>query len=252
MDDKNHRERIDILGVPIDRVDMKMALIIFEELLVSQGCSLIVTPNSEIVVMAEKDAALRDVIASADLVIPDGIGLVYAARLLRKPLSERVTGIDFLSAALKRLSKTHGSAYFLGSKPGVAEAAADRIKIANPGLVITGTRHGFFAEDEEMEIVEEINRSGADLLCVALGAPRQEMFIARHRHRLVPKVAIGVGGSLDVFAGVVKRAPAFYQNNGLEWLYRLAQQPSRIKRTAALPRFMARVLLGRGKRHSDE
>lgn len=252
MDDKKHRERIDILSVPIDRVDMKMALEIFDELLASPGCSLIVTPNSEIVVIAEKDPAFRDVILSADLVIPDGIGLVYASRMLHKPLHERVTGIDFLEGALSRLAATGQTVYFLGGKPGVAAKAATAMEDKYPGLVVAGAADGYFDSENEDEVVESINASGADLLCVALGAPKQEFFIERNKARLDVSVAVGVGGSFDVFAGEVKRAPQFYQDNGLEWLYRLAQQPARIKRAATLPRFMAMVFLGRGRRRSDE
>lgn len=252
MEDKNHRERIDILSVPIDRVDMKMALDIFEELLASPGCSLIVTPNSEIVVMAEKDPAFRDVILSADLVIPDGIGLVYASRMLHKPLHERVTGIDFLEGALSRLAATGQPVYFLGGKPGVAAKAATVMEAKYSGLVVVGAADGYFDPENEDKVVEAINASGADLLCVALGAPKQEFFIERNKTRLAVSAAVGVGGSFDVFAGEVKRAPRFYQDNGLEWLYRLAQQPARIKRAATLPRFMAMVFLGRGRRRGDE
>jgi len=247
MEDKNYRERIDILGVPIDRVDMEMALEIFEELLASPGCSLIVTPNSEIITVAEKDPAFKDVILSADLVIPDGIGLVYASHLLRKPLKQRVTGIDFLERALSRLATTGQSVYFLGGKPGVAAKAATAMEAKYPGLVVAGAADGYFDPMREEEVVEMINASGAVLLCVALGAPKQEFFIARNKTRLAVNTAVGVGGSFDVFSGEVKRAPRFYREHGLEWLYRLAQQPARIKRAAALPRFMVMILLGRGK-----
>ena len=244
-------KKLEILGVPVDMVNMAQAAERLEELMKSEGCSLIVTPNSEIVVNAGQDSELMEIIRSADLVIPDGIGLVYASKLLGSPLKERVTGIDFLSWALDFLEREGKSIYLLGSRPGsesvpgVAEMAAIKMKEAFPGLKIAGTHHGYFSEEEEQEIVDDINESGADFLCVALGSPKQEKFMAQHREGLKVKAAIGVGGSLDVWAGEVKRAPEFYRKHGLEWLYRLVQQPSRYKRMAALPRFMIRVLLSK-------
>ena len=124
----------------------------------------------------------------------------------------------------------------------MAELAAVKMQEKYPGLVIAGSHHGYFKPEEEDAIVEEINRSGAEFLCVALGSPKQEEFVARHRDRLKVKAAIGVGGSLDVWAGTLKRAPEFYQKHGLEWLYRFVQEPARYKRMAALPAFMCKVM----------
>ena len=236
------KKRVKILGVPVDMVNREEALGIFKEIFAEPGCSMIVTPNSEIVQNASKDDQLKETIASADLVIPDGIGLVYASKLLGCPLSERVTGIDFLESIVAHLSQTGESIYFFGSKPGVAETAAEKMKERYPGLQVAGTHHGYFKEEEEDAIVEAINESGADFLCVALGAPKQERFIAEHRKQLKARGAIGVGGSLDVWAGALKRAPEFYRKHGLEWLYRFVQQPTRFKRMLALPVFMLRVI----------
>lgn len=247
----NEAKRIEILNVPVDMIDMEMAAERLAELMKTPGCSLIVTPNSEIIVNAGKDPELMEIIRSADLVIPDGIGLVYASRLLGNPLKERVTGIDFLNWVLDLLEKEGKSIYLLGSRPeaegslSVAEIAAYRMIEAFPGLKVAGTHHGYYKEEEEQDIVKDINSSGADFLCVALGSPKQEKFIARYREELGVKAAIGVGGSLDVWAGTVKRAPEFYRKHGLEWAYRFAQQPSRYKRIIALPKFMIKVLLSR-------
>ncbi|MFA5635905.1 MAG: WecB/TagA/CpsF family glycosyltransferase [Anaerovoracaceae bacterium] len=244
-------KRIEVLNVPVDMIDMEMAAGRLAELMETPDCSLIVTPNSEIIVNAGKDPELMEIIRSADLVIPDGIGLVYASRLLGSPLQERVTGIDFLNWVLDLLEKDGKSIYLLGSRPegegalSVAEIAAYRMKETFPGLKIAGTRHGYFKKEEEKDIVDDINRSGADFLCVALGSPKQEKFMARYREELGVKAAIGVGGSLDVWAGTVKRAPEFYRKHGLEWLYRFARQPSRYKRLAALPKFMIKVFLSK-------
>ncbi|MBE6031697.1 MAG: WecB/TagA/CpsF family glycosyltransferase [Clostridiales bacterium] len=239
------RKRLDILGIPVDLVDMETAVEIFDHLMETPECSLIVTPNSEILVNATKDPELEQIIKRADLVIPDGIGLVYASKILGHPLRERVTGIDFLSRVLEKLEKTGGSAFFLGSKPGIAEAAAKKMQEKWPGLKVAGTQHGYFKKEEEPEIAKRIKDSGADFLCVALGSPKQEKFVETYKEILGVRAAIGVGGSLDVWAGEVKRAPEFYQKHGLEWLYRLIKQPSRWKRMLSLPVFMLRVLFGR-------
>lgn len=242
------KNRVNILGVPVDMVDKEQASAVFAEIFQQPGCSMIVTPNSEIVQNASKDEELRSLIASADLIIPDGIGLVYASKVMGCPLSERVTGIDFLESIIARLVQTGESIFFFGSKPGVADEAADRMKKKYPGLRVAGTQNGYFQPEEEALIVKQINESGADFLCVALGAPKQERFIAQHRDEFTSvRGAIGVGGSLDVWAGNLKRAPEFYRNHGLEWLYRFIQQPTRFKRMLTLPVFMLRVIFRRGR-----
>ena len=242
------RERMDILGIPVDRVTMESALAIFDELLAADGCHMIVTPNSEIVSNATKNPQLAELIRSADLVIPDGIGLVKASALLGQPLTERVTGIDFSFNSLKKLAAEGKSAYLLGSKPGIAEEAAKKLAEQIPGLIIAGTRNGYFKEEDERAIVEDINGSGASFLLVALGSPKQELFIEKYKNSLPSvKAAIGVGGSLDVWSGTLQRAPRFYQDHGLEWLYRLLQEPSRIGRMAEIPRFLIKVCVSRRK-----
>lgn len=242
------KNRVNILGVPVDMVDKEQASAVFAEIFQQPGCSMIVTPNSEIVQNASKDEELRSLIASADLIIPDGIGLVYASKVMGCPLSERVTGIDFLESIIARLAQTGESIFFFGSKPGVADEAADRMKKKYPGLRVAGTQNGYFQPEEEALIVKQINESGADFLCVALGAPKQERFIAQHRDEFTSvRGAIGVGGSLDVWAGNLKRAPEFYRNHGLEWLYRFIQQPTRFKRMLTLPVFMLRVIFRSGR-----
>ena len=175
--------------------------------------------------------------------IPDGIGLVYASKILKQPLTERVTGIDFTDAAFRIVAKRGGRVFFLGGKPGVAQTAAEKKMQEIPDLKIVGVHDGFFKENDEFAIVENINTSGANFLCVALGSPKQELFIERNRSMLKPCVAIGIGGSLDVWSGILARAPAFYQKLGMEWIYRLMQEPTRIKRIKALPTFLLHVVL---------
>lgn len=240
-------ERLNIMGAHVHRVTLEEALNIFQEYLSEDICKLIVTPNSEIVMNASKDKELMEIINTADLVIPDGIGLMYASKVMRQPLKERVTGIDFLEGTLNLLNSMGKSIYLLGSKPGVAEKAAENMKKKYPNMQIAGTHHGYFKEADEKDIVDKINAATPDFLCVALGAPKQEKFINKYKYMLKTKSAIGVGGSLDVWSGELKRAPKFYRENGLEWLYRLIQQPSRYKRMAVLPLFMLRVILKGGK-----
>lgn len=235
-------KRIKILGVPVDMVNYEEAMNRFKTFIEEDGVSLIVTPNSEIVVNAGNNPELMDAINQAEMVIPDGIGLVYASRILKHPLEERVTGIDFLGKTLGYLAETGKSVFLFGSKPGIAEKAAAKMKETYPGLNVAGTRNGYFKPEEEEEILAEINAANPDLLCVALGSPKQELFVLKYKDRLKAKAAIGVGGSLDVWSGDLKRAPEFYRKHGLEWLYRFIQEPSRYKRMAALPLFMLKVV----------
>ncbi len=239
-------EKLDVLGAKIDKVVLSEAMDIIKEYFEGSPCKMIVTPNPEIIMAAVKDPELMDIINNADLVVPDGIGLVYASKIMRQPFKERVTGIDLLEAVLSQLNHSGGSVYLLGSKPGISERAAEKMTGQYPKLQIAGTYHGYFSKEEEEEIIHRINSVSPDFLCVALGSPKQERFIYKYKDMLKAKVVIGVGGSLDVWAGELKRAPVFYRKYGLEWLYRLIQQPSRYKRMAALPVFMMKIIF-RGK-----
>lgn len=248
MNDK-YQYRKKILGIDVDLVSKEIAKDRFLEIMDEPGFDMIVTPNSEIIENATRDPELAQLISEAALIIPDGIGLVYASKILKYDLSERVTGIDFLTEILAYLEETGKSIFLFGSKPeneemkSVAELAADSMKVKFPGLKVAGTHHGYFKPEDEAEIVRQINESGADFLCVALGSPKQEKFMRNHRDEFVNvRAGIGVGGSLDVWAGTVKRAPEFYQKHGLEWLYRFVKQPSRWKRMLRLPVFMIKVL----------
>jgi len=248
------RDQMRIWGIPIDIVDRKKALDVSKDLINREGLDMIVTPNSEIIMNAVNDKELFDLISSASLVIPDGIGLVYASKIMGSPLHERVTGIDLLNDILNYLQGTGQGVFLLGGKPetlenqSVAELAGENMNIKYPSLRILGTHHGYFSTEEEANIVKKINDSGAQFLCVALGSPKQEKFIFTHKKELVNiKAAIGVGGSLDVWAGTAKRAPRFYRDHGLEWLYRLIKEPWRYKRMAKLPVFMGKIILTKGK-----
>ena len=240
------RAYTNILGVRVDKVTKAQALDIFRGLLNGERCELIVTPNAEIVEKASKTPALKRIInEEAALVIPDGVGLIYASKLKGDPIEEKVAGIDFARSAIELCSRLGRSVYLLGSKPGVAEAAAANLQSEIPDLNIAGFRDGYFKEDEESAVVEEINESGADFLCVALGSPKQEYFVVKHRDSLTVKAAAGLGGSLDIWSGQLNRAPAFYIDHGLEWLYRMIQEPKRLRRLPALPVFLIKAAIRR-------
>lgn len=201
----------------------------------------VVTANPEIVMAALQNDELKEALLQADLVTPDGTGIVWAAAYLGKPVAERVAGYDLLHAICHTAEESPFSVYLLGAKEEINRQAADRLAAMYPRLQIVGRRHGYFTKEEEQAIVEEINRLEPDLLLVALGFPKQEIWIKRYKTVLKVKVAIGVGGSFDVLAGKVKRAPKIWQNLRLEWLYRLLQEPGRIRRQIALPRFVLEI-----------
>ena len=190
-----------------------------------------------------QDPALRDLVNGADLVLPDGAGVVLASKILKDPLKEKVAGVDFADNLLGVLAQTGGSVYLLGSKPGIAELAAEKMLDKHPGLTIAGMADGYFKD--EAPVVEKINAVKPDVLFVCLGAPKQERFMVNHQSELQVKLMAGLGGSLDSFAGTVKRAPKWMINLSLEWLYRLIKEPKRFKRMLRLPKFLWAVCLKR-------
>lgn len=228
--------RTDVLGIGFDNVTQDEAVDRAMALIAAGGSHYVVTPNAEFVQMARGDSRFRDLLNQADLVLPDGIGVVYASKILGRPLKGRVPGVDFAAALCGRMAREGGRLFLLGAKPGVAELAAAELKQRYPGLQICGTHDGYFQEDGP--VVEEIRTAAADVVFVCLGAPKQEQWMAAHGAACGAKLLVGLGGSLDVFAGQVKRAPETWQNLGLEWLYRLIKQPSRIGRMAKLPLFL--------------
>lgn len=228
--------RTDILGVAFDNVTMAEAVDRAMALLERKGPHLVVTPNAEIVQQARSDPEFAALIAQADLVLPDGVGVVYASKILGRPLKGRVPGVDFAGALMDRMAKLNKRLFLLGAKPGVAEEAARRLAAQHPGLTVCGVHDGYFREDAP--VVQAIREAGADVVFVCLGAPKQEKWAAAHGGETGARLLVGLGGSLDVFAGQVDRAPESWQRLGLEWLYRTIRQPSRFKRVAKLPGFL--------------
>jgi N-acetylglucosaminyldiphosphoundecaprenol N-acetyl-beta-D-mannosaminyltransferase len=236
------RARIDIVGIKIDNVTADEALARIEQFVTDGRPHLVTTVNPEFIVTAHADPAFAQILNQADLNLPDGQGLLWAAHLLGTSLRERVTGVDTL-VRLAELSARRGYGIFLlGGAEGVAETAARVLRSRFPGLRIVGTYAGSPAPEEYDEIVERIRRADPQLLFVAYGAPRQEQWIARNMPRLQVPVAMGVGGALDFISGKTARAPVWVQRLGLEWLHRLAHQPWRWRRMTALPRFCRLVL----------
>lgn len=235
------RDTVTILGVQIDKITAEYALKKTERFVRTEGVSVIYTPNPEIVMAAYEDPSFCKILNDADLCTPDGIGVVYASRMLHNPVPERVPGFDLTCGLLKSIAKTGEGVFLFGAKPGVAETAKKNLEQKYPGLNVCGTHDGYFKPEDEDGIIDAINQSGAKLLLVCLGAPKQEKWIAAHKDALRVNLCMGVGGALDVFAGTVKRAPEFFIKCNLEWMYRFIKQPSRLNRFAALPKFMLTV-----------
>ena len=234
--------RVNILGVGFDNYTMAELVKKGTEFLCSDSCHYVVTPNPEIVETCRENAEAMRAVNGADLVIPDGIGVIYGAKILKTPLKERTPGIEFGEHMIAKCAELGKSVFFLGAKPGVADTAAENMKKKYPALKVAGTNDGYFKEDGP--VVEKVRASGADLLFVCLGAPKQEFWMEKNGQATGAKLMMGLGGSLDVWAGTVQRAPEFYIRHNLEWFYRLVKNPSRIGRMMKLPLFLIHVIFG--------
>ena len=224
------------MAVAFDNVTMDEAVAQAVENLQSKRRCMVVTPNAEIAQSCVTDDRLREIVRKAGLVLPDGIGVIYASRILKKPLKQRVPGVEFGENLVSALRDTGKTIFFLGGKPGVAEEAAHRLQVKYPGLKVAGTKDGYFQREEEA--VEAVQQAKPDVLFVCLGSPKQEYFMADHFDQLGATLMVGLGGSLDVYAGKVERAPALFRKLGLEWFYRLLRQPSRLGRMMKLPQYL--------------
>lgn len=225
------QERINILGVPFDSMKNNAALALVLEKIAGNGKHFfIATPNPEMLLEARKNASFREVLNKTDLNIPDGFGIMLAARVSGKPLKERITGTDLMQAVCRHAPEKT-KIFLLGAGPGIAEKTGKILEKRCPNIAVAGTHGGSPAPEEENHIRHLINESGAELLFVAYGAPKQEMWLARNLSHLTHvRVAMGVGGAFDFISGTVKRAPMWMRKLGIEWLYRLIKQPSRIGR----------------------
>lgn len=238
-------QTVDILGVDVHAVTYAEVLDIIDNWIAHGGPHQLATANPEFVMAAQRDGEFRRVLNSADLCVPDGIGLLWAARFLGRPMPERVTGSDLVPLIAQVASQRGWRLYLLGAGPGVAERTASMLCQQNPGLRIAGVYAGTPAEADAPAIVENIWRARPDVLFVAYGAPAQDLWIDRHRQALRVPVMAGVGGAFDHIAGVRRRAPRWVQRIHLEWLFRLVTQPWRWRRQMALPRFVWAVVRAR-------
>ncbi len=236
---------IPILNIPVHPVTMADTLALIEGYMAEPRLHQIATVNPEFVMTAQDDAEFRQVLTEADLCLPDGVGLLYAARRYGRRLPERVPGSELVYRLAERAAACGWPLFLLGAAPGVAEEAAEVLRGLYPGLPVVGTFAGSPDPADNEAIVRRVNDSGAALLFVAYGAPKQDKWIARNRVALTAvRVAVGVGGSLDFITGRAVRAPRWMQRLGLEWLHRLIREPWRWRRMLALPRFAGRVARG--------
>ena len=228
--------KIDVMGVGFDNLTKPEFIERAKSIIAKGDKGYCVTPNAEIVYEAVQDESFRDLLNDAALVLPDGAGVILGAKILGTPLREKVAGIEFGEALCAAMAQTGGKVYFLGGKPGVAEQAAFNLMAKYPGLNICGTADGYFKD--EAEVVAKINAEAPDILFVCLGAPKQEKFMKNHMEELNVHLMLGLGGSLDGYAGIAKRAPQWMINLSLEWLYRLIKEPKRLGRMMRLPKFV--------------
>ena len=235
--------KTDIMGITFDNVTMQQALERAGEILAGDKTCYAVTPNAEIAYEALRDESLRALLNEADLVLPDGAGVVLASKILKTPLQQKVAGVDFADGLLGMLAQNGKSVYLLGSQPGIAELAAEKMREKHPGLTICGMHDGYFKDDAP--VIAAINEAKPDVLFVCLGAPKQELFMKRHQNDLSCRLMIGLGGSLDSFAGTVRRAPKWMIRANLEWLYRLYKEPKRFGRMLRLPKYLWAVVCRR-------
>lgn len=233
---------VNIFGINIHNTNLREVLNTLEKRLDEDILYTIATPNTEIAMLAKDNPQLALMINKFDLVVADGIGLIYASKIRKLPLQERVTGFDISMGLLELGNSRNIKLYLLGSKPGVTDIAKSNIEKDYKHIQVVGHRNGYFEIDEESEIINEINSLEPDIIFVGLGFPKQEDFIQRNKDDLKGKIIIGNGGVIDILAGLNKRAPDIFIKLNLEWFYRLLQEPKRLKRQMAIPKFIVKVL----------
>lgn len=230
--------KYDILGVNVDNATMDEAVAQLASYIETDDAHMVVTPNAEILYMCYEDKGLCDIVNSASFVSPDGVGVLYAAKIFGTPLKEKVAGCELGFNLLQEAVKKDAGLFLFGAKPGVAETAGKRLQEQVPGLKISGTRDGYFKPEDTDAIVKQINDSGAKILWVCLGAPKQEKWMHENRDKLKVGVMLGLGGSIDLYAGNVKRAPKLFIALKCEWLYRLLKEPKRLGRMLNIPKVL--------------
>ena len=234
---------IQVLDVPVHPYSMNDAVAYLDQKIQAQQPSFVVTANAEIIMMCQDDAEYKNILTNiADLVLPDGAGTVWAGRKLGHHVPERVAGFDLFNRLLNLAAGKGYKVFFFGAAPGIAEVAREKAENLYPGVDVVGCRDGYFSDCDNTAIIEAINNSGAQILFLALGAPKQEKWLQAHLRELKPYITMGIGGSFDVLAGKMERAPLWMQKYSLEWLFRLYKQPRRCIRMLALPKFVIKVI----------
>jgi N-acetylglucosaminyldiphosphoundecaprenol N-acetyl-beta-D-mannosaminyltransferase len=238
------QEKVRILGVDIDNITEDEAASKTKELIEAsnKSCKIIVAPNVEFIMQAQKDKEFFDVLQKAELATPDSIGVIIAGKLQKNPFKQRIPGQAYFRKILETAEKEEWTVYLLGGKDDIPLKAKENVEKLYPKLKIVGYHEGFFEKDSEEEVIKEINKLQPNVLFVAMGAPRQEKWIAEHQKELKVDVAAGQGGTFDYEAGNIKRAPKWIQKIGMEWFWRLILQPSRIKRMYVLPIYLFKII----------
>jgi len=224
----NTENRIWLLGCPIDNISLKEAIATIEDSINSRRPHQYIAINANKIVKLQKDARIREILLKSDLNIIDGQPLIWVSKLLGRPVKERFGGLDIMAAIIPIAAEKGYRVYFLGSKNNVVVSVVDKYKKLYPGLKITGWRHGYWTKQQEKEIVEKIKESNSDLLFLAISSPKKEIFLNNNLYQMNIPFVIGVGGAFDILAGNLKRAPKFVQDIGLEWLFRVIQEPRRL------------------------
>ena len=237
------RDTIRILGIDIDNISIDEAGEITSNLIKdsNKSCKMVFAPNTEFIMMAQKDKEFYDILKKADLATPDSVGVMMGGKKQKKPFKQRIPGQAYFRKVLEVGEKENWTFYLLGGKGDVPRLAAENVKKDFPNINIVGYHEGFFEKDSEEEVIAEINSLEPNVLFVAMGAPLQEKWIAKHQSELKCDIAAGQGGTFDYEAGVIKRAPVIIQKLGIEWLWRLILQPKRIIRMMALPIYYLKI-----------
>jgi len=242
----------EIMGFNFVNNSMDEFVGVIEKRMQSSQKTFIVTANPEIVTYAQLNPSYEDALNKADYIIPDGVGITLASKLLNKPLQERIAGFDFMTELLKVANLHKSKVYFLGTKPKVIDLTVTNVHKAFPNIEVVGFHHGYFSDDELPSIIEEIKVAKPDIVFVGLGFPKQEKWIAQNHHHFNKGIFIGLGGCFNVWAGVVNRAPKFWRNLNLEWAYRIMKEPTRLKRAVAIPKFVFRVFHVKYRKNSKK
>ena len=233
---------VSLYGVPFSKMDMQETVDYLTKAIETRTPHRVITGNPIMLMVGLENPSFHHTLATADLVVPDGSGVVWAARRLNQPVKERVPGFDLMHELLKEGDIRGWSAYLLGTTTEIIEAAREKLSKQFPGVRFVGCRNGFFKDSEDEEVVAAIREANPDMLFVARATMNQEPWIEKHQAQLGVPVVMGVGGSFDVVSGKLKRAPAIFRKAGMEWLYRLLQEPSRFRRMLVLPRFALKVI----------